>query len=70
MEDNVITKEVMEQYEIVRKSGVTNMFDYTGVINAASRMKLCALGSLTFDEYKALLLGFNKYMKLYKIKQY
>lgn len=65
----MISKEVMEQYEAVRKSGVINMFDYYSVIEIAGKLKFDSLSSLTREEYKELLMNFGKLMKKYSIKQ-
>ena len=65
----MISKKTMEQYEQVRQSGVTNMYDYYGVITAANRRKFYALASLTGEEYSKLLSNFGKLMKQYDIKQ-
>lgn len=64
-----ISKKIMEQYEVIRQSGLTNMFDYYNVILIATKMKYYALGNLTRDEYKEILMNFNKLMKKYNIKQ-
>ena len=65
----MISKKTMEQYEAVRKSGVTNMFDYYAVIRAAEWWKFYSLASLTSKDYKELLMNFGKLMKKYNIKQ-
>ena len=41
-----VTKEVMEQYKKVRKSGICNMFDFYCVQNAAFEMDYQALAWL------------------------
>jgi hypothetical protein len=68
MEDK-ITKEVMEQYEAIRRSGVTNMFDYFTVIEIALKARLSQLGHLSRDEYIYILQNFGRLMKKYDIKQ-
>lgn len=65
----MISKKTMEQYEAVRKSGVTNMFDYYNVIEIAGKLKFDSLASLTREDYKELLMNFGKLMKKYSIKQ-
>ena len=65
----MITKEIMEQYERVRKGGLANMLDYYRVVEVANMCSFDALGSLTRDEYKELLQNFGKLMKKYDIKQ-
>jgi hypothetical protein len=64
-----ITKETMEQYEAIRQSGVINMFNYSGVISIAKRIKAKSLSSLSLDDYKELLMNFGKLMKQFDIKQ-
>ena len=64
-----ITKEIMEQYETMRQSGICNMFSYDCVMIYAREMKLLNLGSLTFEEYKDVLRNFSKYMKKFDIQQ-
>jgi len=64
-----ITKEMMEQYEAIRQSGVTNMFDYFNVRTIAKKGKCKELASLSLEDYKILLFNFNKLMKKYDIKQ-
>ena len=63
------TKETMEEYEIIRSSGATNMFDYFNVIKIAKKTGLKSLAKLTRDNYKELLINFNSLMKKYGIKQ-
>jgi hypothetical protein len=65
----LITKEIMEDYEIVRETGITNMFDYYRVMWAANKMNMGAFSKLTLEDYKVLLMNFNKLMKFYDIKQ-
>lgn len=67
--EEIISKEAMEQYETVRQSGVTNMFDYYNVMRVATECELYALGSLSLEDYKVLILNFSKLMKHYDIKQ-
>ena len=64
-----MTKEIMEQYEAVRQSGACNMFNYSCVIQIADRLKFYKLASLSMDEYKDILMNFEKYMKQFDIKQ-
>ena len=64
----MVTKEVVEQYEEVRKSGATNMFDYYNVVRIAGMMGLCPLAKISRDRYKELLMNFGKLMKEYGIK--
>ena len=69
IDENVITKEVMEQYEIIRNVGVCNMFDYYCVTNTASDLEMHELGDLEKDEYIYILKNFTQLMKRYEIKQ-
>ena len=63
------TKETMEEYEAIRSSGVTNMFDYFSVIKISKKVGLKALAKLTQNDYKKLLMNFSSLMKKYDIKQ-
>jgi len=65
----VITKEVMEGYEQVRQSGLTNMFNIDGVIQAAEMLDVGELAYISYDEYKLLLLNFSGLMRHYGITQ-
>lgn len=65
----IITKKVMEQYEKIRQIGVTNMYNYYGVIYAAKALKFEELARISLKNYKILLLNFQKLMKHYDIKQ-
>lgn len=64
-----MTKQIMQQYEKIRSSGVCNMFDYNCVTHVAAGLGYEELAELKFTEYKDLLMNFNKYMKKFKIKQ-
>jgi hypothetical protein len=64
-----IRKKTMDQYELVRKSGATNMYNYYQVINIADQLGFYSLASLTRDEYGDLLMNFSSLMKKYNIKQ-
>lgn len=65
----IISKKIMEQYEKIRQSGATNMYDYYRVINIADILSFYELASLSLENYKILLLNFQKLMKYYDIKQ-
>lgn len=60
-----MNKEIMIEFEIIRKTGITNMFDYYTVISLARKAKLKNIAKLTYDEYKHFLLNFKKYKKKY-----
>lgn len=64
-----VTKETMEQYETIRRLGVTNMFNYYNVINVAKKIGLKKISKLTLEQYKNILMNFGKYMKQFDIKQ-
>lgn len=64
-----ITKETMEEYEELRRTGITNMFDYYNVISVSKKVKLKALAALSLDDYKYLLSHFGTLMKQYDIQQ-
>jgi len=64
-----VSKETMRQYERIRRSGATNMFDYSNVIQIAKKLQFTALAKLTLGDYKVLLMNFGKLMKKYDIKQ-
>ena len=65
----IISKETIKQYEALRQSRVTNMFDYYNVIYHAKRINFKELTNLSLDNYQILLLNFSKLMKHYNIKQ-
>jgi len=65
----MIAKKTVEQYEAVRRSGATNMFDYYNVIKVARMMGFRSLVLLTREEYKELLMNFGRLMKKYGIQQ-
>lgn len=64
-----VTKEIMEDYELIRQSGVTNMFDFYMVIQIAKRLQMKELSKLTQKQYGNLLMNFGKLMEFYDIKQ-
>jgi len=65
----MITKEIMEEFEAVRRSGYTNMFDFNGVRNWANLMGLDLLGSITRSAYISLLMNYDKLMEKYEIEK-
>jgi len=66
MEDQ-ITKEVIKQYEQIRKMGLCNMFDFRCVSNIADQIEFYDLAELTREEYVYILSNFRKLMKKYNI---
>lgn len=69
LKKDVITKEVMKQYEIIRKMGPCNMFDHNCVTTVAERMEFDALAELDRKDYVNILEHFSEYMKMYDIEQ-
>jgi len=65
----LISGETMEGYERVRQSGLTNMFNIDGVIQAAEMLDVGELAYISYDEYKLLLLNFGGLMRHYGITQ-
>ena len=59
----------MEQYEKIRQTGATDMYDYYSVVNIAKILKFKELAEISLKDYKILLLNFQKLMKHYDIKQ-
>lgn len=64
----LISKEAMQQYEIVRKSGVCNMFDMTCVATACNILEFQELQEVIEDRksYSTLLRNFSDLMQHYK----
>jgi hypothetical protein len=67
--DERISKEVMEQYEVIRRSGVTNMFDIFAVKIVAKRVGLDELAKLSRADYIYLLQNFGTLMSGYGVQQ-
>jgi hypothetical protein len=66
---SIITKNIMLDYETIRKSGITNMFDYFAVVKFAKRLQMKELSQLTLAEYKVLLMNFGRLMQYYNVVQ-
>ena len=66
---DTISKECMEQYEAVRRSGLCNMFDRYCVTGAACAMGFDDLADLDRKGYTALLQNFGALMEYYGIEQ-
>lgn len=64
-----ITLEMLKEYEVIRRSGATNMFDYYNVIKVAKKAKINSIAELTRDEYKELLMNYGKKLKEFNVKQ-
>lgn len=70
--DSATQKKIIEQYEFIRQSGATNMFDYTTVKYIAKKLELTELYDFIKDDmdcYKNVLRNFSKLMKKFDIKQ-
>ena len=68
---DLISKEAMQQYEIVRKSGICNMFDMTCIAEVCSTLEFQDLLEITEDRksYSTLLMNFSDLMEHYGITQ-
>lgn len=64
-----ITEETMKEYEFIRSSGASNMFDYYEVIRIAGIVKASALAALSSEDYMYLLMNFGRLMKKFDVKQ-
>lgn len=71
LDQEVFTKEVMQQYETVRKSGVCNMFDMTCVAYACDMLEFQDLLEVVEDRksYSTLLMNFSHLMRHHGITQ-
>jgi len=69
IDKKIITKEIMNQYEIIRRTGACNMYDYGCVVGVADQFEMYELGSLERKEYVYILQNFSRLMKKYNIKQ-
>lgn len=67
--EEVISKEVMQQYEEVRELGPCNMLDYFCVMRVGEALGYYALANLTKEDYIYLLKNFSRLMSLYGITQ-
>ena len=65
----IITREVMEQYEALRKLGPCNMFDVNCVTNYAKLMYFDALAKIYIEHCTIIWQNFAKLMKHYGIEQ-
>lgn len=66
-----ITKEAMDQYEKVRRSGICNMYDLNCVGQVAKKLKFKELAMITNNTktYSDLLQNFSVLMKKFGITQ-
>jgi len=65
----VISKAAVEQYELVRQSGLVNMLDYCAVTYIAEIIGADDLAQVSYEDYKTLLANFNTLMAHYGIAQ-
>lgn len=65
----IISKKMIEQYERIRQTGATDMYNYYGVIHTAKILKFKELAGISLENYKILLLNFQRLMKYYDIRQ-
>ena len=66
--NEIITKEVMQQYEKVRSGGACNMVDYYCVINTAYAFKLYDLAELEREDYFFILSNYSELTEKFNIK--
>ena len=59
---------MMEQYERIRQTSATDMYNYYGVVDVKKILKFKELARVSLENYKILLLN-SKLMKHYDIKQ-
>lgn len=64
-----ITIDMLRDYEVIRRSGVTNMFDYYNVIRVAKKAKINSIAKLSRDDYMELLMNYGKKLKEFNVKQ-
>lgn len=64
-----ITLEMLEDYEVIRRSGITNMFDYDNVIRVAKKVKIKTIAKLSCDEYMELVMNYGKKLQEFNVKQ-
>lgn len=67
--DSPITREVMEQYEQLRRLGPCNMFDLGCVQLYAEQMEFYELAELDRGDYLYILKNFSQLMAHYEIEQ-
>lgn len=66
---DVITKEIMQQYEKIRADGACNMLDRRCVQVAADLAGFHGLASLTKDEYMLTWKHYSELMEHYNIQR-
>ena len=65
----IISKAAVEQYELVRQSGLVNMLDYHGVTYIAEIIGANDLAQISYEDYKILLTNFSTLIAHYGIAQ-
>jgi len=65
----IITYDVMEQYEQVRKIGCSNMRNVVCVCDAADRLEFDALADVYGEHYSLIWRNFGALMRHYGIEQ-
>ena len=63
---------IIQGYENIRQTGLTNMFDYTAVKYIAKQLRFDALYNFIKDDmkcYSSILKNFSTLMKKFDIKQ-
>ena len=63
---NWITKTLVEEYENIRESGQTNMFDFQEVIRLATARGLQELPLIDRADYPTLLSFYSQAMETYR----
>lgn len=64
-----ITLEMLKDYEVIRRSGLANMFDYQNVIRVAKITKIDVIAKMSPEEYKELVMNYGKKLKEFNVKQ-
>ena len=64
-----ITLEMLKEYEMIRRGGMCDMFDYYCVTGVAKRFKFKTISHLTLEQYVELLENFGKKLTEFNIKQ-
>ena len=70
--DDTNQEKIIQQYELIRQSGLTNMFNYTNVKYIAKKIECTELYNFvqnSVHNYQTILRNFGKLMKKFDIKQ-
>lgn len=65
----LITRKIVEQYEIIRRAGACNMANYRCVNGEAWLHHFDELADLTKEEYSILLENYGELMEHYQIEE-